>query len=73
MNSFTSIIDLTVLHESVDYSVVQFELKTGDKYVFAFSLTNKDEGSGHTIQLAGKELKWKGVYDLVKLTTIKYD
>jgi oligo-alginate lyase len=66
VNSFTSITDLTVLHESADYVVVQFELKNGDKYRFAFSMNNKDEKTKHKVQIGNEVIEWTGVYQFVK-------
>jgi len=66
MNSFTSIKDLTVLHESVDYAVVQFELKTGGKYQFAFSMNDKDEKTKHKVQAGNEIIEWTGVSQFLK-------
>ncbi len=68
INSFTSIADLVVLHESAEYVAIQFELKTGEKYQFAFSQKDKDGSSTHTIDVGGLQLTWKGVYDFRKIT-----
>ncbi|MBK7652984.1 MAG: alginate lyase family protein [Flammeovirgaceae bacterium] len=66
VNSFTSITDLTVLHESADYVVVQFELKNGDKYRFAFSMNNKDEKTKHKVQIGNELIEWMGVSQFLK-------
>ncbi len=67
INSFTSIADVEILYESADYVAIQFELKSGEKYQFAFSQKDKEESSSHTIN-DGVELTWKGVYDFRKIT-----
>ncbi len=67
INSFTSIADVEILHESADYVAIRFELKSGKKYQFAFSQNDKEGSSSHTIS-DGVELTWKGVYDFRKIT-----
>ena len=67
-NSFSSVTALKVLHDSEDYAVVQFGLRSGGKYQFAFSLRDKSEGSKHRVSLSGGELEWTGTYSLNKLT-----
>ena len=49
INSFASVTDLEVLHESADYVAIQFQLKGGEGYQFAFSLNDKQESSQHAI------------------------
>ncbi len=66
-NLFTSINDLTVLHESKDYVVVQLTLVGDKKYRFAFSLNDKKESSNHAIDGPNGQLEWSGVYDFKKL------
>ncbi len=66
INLFTSIAALEVLHISENYVAVQIELKTGEKYQFAFSLNDKDDSSNHTIDVDGTQLTWKGVYEFSK-------
>lgn len=66
VNSFTSIADLIVLHESADYVVVQFKLKNGDKYRFAFSMKNKDEKTKHKVQIGNETIEWTGVSQFLK-------
>ena len=65
-NLFTAIAHLEVLHESENYVAIQFELKTGEEYQFAFSLKDKEETASHTIQDDGVQLAWKGVYTFNK-------
>ncbi len=67
INSFTSIVDLDVLHDSAEYVAIQFVLKSGETYQFAFSLKDDNESSKHTIELTGGELEWTGVYDFKKI------
>ena len=67
LNSFTSITDLDVLHESEEYVAMRFELKDGVKYQFAFSLNDDNESSAHTIVGTGGPMEWTGVYDFKKL------
>ncbi|RED96594.1 heparinase II/III domain-containing protein [Marinoscillum furvescens] len=66
LNLFTAIADFRVLHESADYVAVQFELKNGNRYVFAFSLTDDDESSRHQLQIENKNLEWTGIYNFYK-------
>lgn len=66
VNSFTSITNLKVLHESADYAVVQFELKTGSKYQFAFSMNDKDEKAKHKVQAGNEIIEWTGVSQFLK-------
>lgn len=62
LNLFTSISNLSVLHESENYVAIQFELKSGEKYQFAFSLNDKKEMSEHKITMKNEELEWTGTY-----------
>ncbi|MCR9251829.1 MAG: heparinase II/III family protein [bacterium] len=68
LNLFTTIADLNVIHQSEGYVAVQFELKSGEKYQFSFSLNNKESNSSHILEKNGKSYNWQGVYDLKKLT-----
>jgi len=63
LNLFTSIADLNVLHESEKYVAIQFELKTGEQYQFAFSLDDDDASSSHNIGVGNTQLDWTGVYN----------
>ncbi|SMD32473.1 Alginate lyase [Reichenbachiella faecimaris] len=63
INSFTSIENLKILHQSEAYVLVQFELKTGENYRFAFSLLDDNESSKHVVETPDGELQWKGIYD----------
>lgn len=66
-NLFSSIENLTVLHESDNYVAIQLVLKSGEKYQFTFSLKDKDESNNHTIDSADGQLNWTGVYDFKKI------
>ena len=68
INSFTSVANLEVLFESENYAAIEFELKNGEKYVFAFSLNDKDEGSKHKVETVGGLLEWTGTFEFKKLT-----
>lgn len=67
INSFSAISQLDILHESENYLVVQFELLSGEKYRFAFSLKDNDESAKHILRMDGGKLTWTGVYDFKKL------
>ncbi len=71
INSFTSIVELRILHESKDYAAVEIELKNGPVYVFAFSLTDKNPESKHSINLKQDKLTWNGHFQLIKRATEK--
>lgn len=66
INSFTSINSLKVAHRSAEYVVVQFQLKSGEKYLFAFSLKDKDKSRKHAIETTEGLLEWQGIYDFTK-------
>ncbi len=68
LNLFTAVANLNVINQSEDYVAVQFELKSGEKYQFSFSLNDKDAKNTHTLEMNGKIHNWQGVYDLKKLT-----
>lgn len=68
INSFTSIANLKVIHASKYYAVVQFALKSGEQFQFAFSLADKAEDGKHKIETAGGTLEWTGTYEFKKLT-----
>lgn len=67
INSFTSIGDLKILHQSEAYAAVQFQLKSGKSYQFAFSLLDESEESNHKVNAVNGELRWKGIYDFKKI------
>ncbi|MEP2023259.1 MAG: heparinase II/III family protein [Reichenbachiella sp.] len=67
LNSFTSIRNLKVLHQSEAFVAVQFQLKTGENYQFAFSQLDKSESSNHEVETPNGALQWKGIYDLNKI------
>ncbi len=67
VNSFTSIVDLDILHESKNYVAIQFQLKSGDEYRFAFSLYDNNETSNHTVDISSGPLNWSGAYYLNKI------
>ena len=62
LNLFTSISNLSILHESENYVAIQFGLKSGEKYQFAFSLNDKETLSEHKITINNEELEWTGTY-----------
>lgn len=64
INSFTSIANLEVLYQSEAYAVVGFELKTGARYQFAFSLSDDSETKRHAVETSKGQLEWNGIYDL---------
>lgn len=66
INSFTSIADLVVLYESADYVAIQFELKSGERYQFAFSLKDDNKSSSHSIETSTGQLSWTGVCNFKK-------
>ena len=67
-NLFTSVSQLEVIHESKDYVAVQFTLKNGEEFRFAFSQNDDASGSTHEIGLKGGEkMTWEGVYIIKKI------
>lgn len=71
INSFSSIADLRVLHESEKYVAVEFELVSSETYQFCFSLQDDDDARKHVIKSDGVDLSWTGVYDFKKLISKK--
>ncbi len=68
VNLFSSVAKLKVLHESAEYVVIQFELKSGEVYRFAVSLNDKSETASHVIENGDLQVTWKGVYDFKRIT-----
>lgn len=66
LNLFTSITALKVVHTSAEYVAIQFQLKSGESYQFAFSLKDDTQSSKHTVELASGKLTWQGIYDFRK-------
>ena len=67
INSFSSITELKILNSSEEYLIIQFELQSGERYQFAFSLADDSEESQHTLKTQdGGVLSWTGVYDFKK-------
>ncbi len=67
INSFTSVANLEILHESEEYVAVAFALQSGEHYLFAFSLQDASESGRHQLDLSTGQLTWDGVYDFKKL------
>lgn len=67
LNLFSSVENLLILHQSEKYAVVQFSLKTGEQYQFAFSLIDNKEMSQHSIKLGNAQLNWTGAFDFRKI------
>ena len=68
INSFTSVANLEVLFDSENYTEIQFELRSGAKYVFAFSQNDKEDASEHKTQLESGVIEWIGSYQFKKIT-----
>lgn len=60
INSFTSITNLEIVHQSADYAAVSFELKSGERYEFSISLNNADENDQHSLQIGERRMEWMG-------------
>lgn len=60
INSFTSISSIRILHESADYAVISFALKSGDGYLFAMSQKDPDEAKIHSLEIEDQGIKWTG-------------
>ncbi|MCE7993321.1 MAG: alginate lyase family protein [Roseivirga sp.] len=60
VNSFTSVSELSILHESADYVVLSFELKNGSSYLFAISQNDAAESHKHKLQIGSEKLEWTG-------------
>ena len=71
INSFSSIDQLAVIHESSQYVAVQFSLRTGESYQFALSLKDASVDRNHTIVYPEGEIQWKGVYSFISKTNSK--
>ncbi|MDW3192795.1 MAG: heparinase II/III family protein [Cytophagales bacterium] len=67
LNLFTSVEDLKLLHQSEAYVAIQFRLKGGETYQFAFSLKDKGQSSQHEITTPQGELNWQGIYDFKRI------
>ena len=67
MNSYSSIQSLEIIHESEDRVAIQLEIKSGEKYQFAFSQNDHNQSSNHTIQTVDEQLEWTGVHDFKKM------
>lgn len=63
LNLFTSVEALKVLFQSEAYVIVQFQLKTGASYRFAFSRLDKGQETIHSVETSNGILQWKGIYD----------
>lgn len=69
VNSFTSLSDLKILHESESYVGIRFELKSGEQYQFVFSLDDNTDDRKHRIETKSGIVEWTGVFELKRLTT----
>lgn len=67
LNLFTSVEQLTLLHQSEDYVAIQFQLKNGETFQFAFSLKDKSSTSQHGITTTLGELNWLGIYHFKRI------
>ncbi len=66
-NLFTSVEELTVVHQSEDHVAVQFSLKKGEVFRFVFSLKDKEDSSDHRITTSTGDWRWRGIYDFKRI------
>ena len=67
VNSYSSIKDITTLRSDLEYSVVEVELVSGKKFLFAISNSDADKDSDHSIELTGRNIEWKGAFYLSRI------
>ncbi len=67
LNLFSSIAGFETLHESDSYVAAQIKLKSGEQYLFTFSLGDDDSSTEHSLTINGMVHSWTGVYDFKKI------
>lgn len=66
INSFASIAEVKIVHNSDDYSVVHIRLKGEETYRFAIANNDKNEQTSHRISVGEDIIEWQGVHDFRK-------
>jgi len=61
---FSSIEKVEVIHDSVDYTVVQFSNKAGKMWSLALAHKDANESSQHKVKTGDRDFEWTGVYQL---------
>ena len=60
LNAKSSIASLRVIHDDEDYTVIAIDDVHGRKHMFALANRQPDSTVKHTLEVAGKDLRWMG-------------
>jgi len=62
INAYSTIKNIEVVHDSNDYTAVQFENNSEDVKLFIISNTNASAEAKHILEINGKSYEWSGSY-----------
>lgn len=60
VNAYSNIKNISVVHNSKNYTAVQIETKNNKSKIFIISNENRDKGAEHKLIINNKEYTWKG-------------
>ncbi|UMB52571.1 heparinase II/III family protein [Lutibacter sp. A64] len=66
INAYSNIEQLTVVHNSKEYTAVLIEEKNGTSKLFIISNENNDNEATHKLTINNKDYTWKGSYILIE-------
>ena len=67
INAYSNIKNVEVVHDSNEYTAIQFENKNGSVKVFVISNQNNDTEIEHSLTINKKEITWKGSHILKEI------
>ncbi len=62
---FTSIEKVSILHDDVDYTIIQFNNKAGKEWRLMLANQDASETTKHKVEIDNKVFEWTGVYELI--------
>ncbi|MCF7560624.1 heparinase II/III family protein [Sabulilitoribacter multivorans] len=66
INAYSNIANLSVIHNSKEYTAVLIETNNDKSKVFIISNENNDKDAAHKLAINDKEYTWKGPYILIE-------
>jgi len=66
VNAYSNVENLTIIHNSKEYTAVLIETKNDKSKVYIISNENNDKDTEHKLAINNKEYAWKGPYILTK-------
>lgn len=67
-DAYSSIRKVSIVHDSMNYSVVRIEHVNNQVDYFAMANDNSETSAKHAVEIAGEKLEWTGAYKLFNRT-----